>query len=94
MTTPDTPRIPPGSAASDEAMLVLLVLHAHPEGLRQPRLLQLTHLTDDALSACLRGLRERGRIVPEGKGPGTVWRTYPHALAAGRAARQAAEAQA
>lgn len=92
MPNDDTPRRePPSRAASPEAMSVLLTLHRHAGGLLVSDLQRLTAIAPDDLAACLRGLRERDRIVPDGKGVGARWRTRQHALAASRAAAKAAQ---
>ena len=72
-TRPWDPPAHPTNEASAEAVSVLLAMADWRGPIKHGELMALTSLDSQATSYALRGLKERGRVVLNGKGPAATW---------------------
>lgn len=75
------PAATPGREGSDEACLILRLLHRYPEGMSSAGIVTVTGLMPTAVQAALLGLQTRNRITPRGRGTASRWFLCAHAPA-------------
>jgi hypothetical protein len=77
-TRPWEPPAHPTNEASAEALSVLLAMADWKGPIKHGEIMALTSLDSQATSYALRGLKERGRVVLNGKGPAATWALAHH----------------